>query len=77
MVKPQSAGNICAAQGFQEIACMRATAKGLVPIRPPSILVDALKPYATTQLRTAIAAPGDGDDRPDNLHRERARPGSP
>jgi enediyne biosynthesis thioesterase len=38
-----------AAQGFQEIGCMRATAHGLAPDRPPAALAAALKPYAMTQ----------------------------
>ncbi len=45
VVKSSPAGNVCAARGFQEIACMRATATGLLPIDPPSALVEALRPF--------------------------------
>lgn len=39
--------SLVVAQGFQEIACMRTTDKGLVPVRPPASLAAALKPFAT------------------------------
>jgi acyl-CoA thioesterase FadM len=45
IVKLHPAGDVCAARGFQEIACMRATGNGLLPIDPPSVLVEALKPF--------------------------------
>lgn len=45
IIKLLPAGGICAAQGFQEIACMRATGSGLLPIDPPAILTRALKPF--------------------------------
>ena len=38
-------GGLRAARGFQEIACMRTTSNGLVPIHPPSALVEALKVF--------------------------------
>jgi enediyne biosynthesis thioesterase len=41
-------GGFCAALGFQEIGCMRVTDKGFAPIQPPSSLVCALRPYAST-----------------------------
>lgn len=44
--KLQPGGRVCAARGFQEIGCMRATARGLVPDRPPKALTEALRPYA-------------------------------
>ncbi len=34
-----------AARGFQEIGCMRLTARGLVPVNVPVSLVDALRPF--------------------------------
>lgn len=34
-----------AARGFQEIGCMRLTAKGLVPISVPPQLAEALRPF--------------------------------
>jgi enediyne biosynthesis thioesterase len=34
-----------AARGFQEIGCMRLTARGLVPVNVPPSLAQALKPY--------------------------------
>jgi enediyne core biosynthesis thioesterase len=43
--KLQPSGRVCAARGFQEIGCMRATAKGLMPDRPPDSLAEALKSY--------------------------------
>jgi enediyne core biosynthesis thioesterase len=43
--KLQPGGQVCIARGFQEIGCMRATAQGLVPDRPPEPLAEALKPY--------------------------------
>lgn len=46
IVRPQYSGSLCVARGFQEIGCMRATDKGLVSICPPTVLIDALKPYA-------------------------------
>ncbi|WP_316193033.1 acyl-CoA thioesterase [Bradyrhizobium sp. SZCCHNRI1029] len=46
IVKLSSGSAIRAARGFQEIACMRATATGLVPIEPPAPLLQALKPFA-------------------------------
>jgi enediyne biosynthesis thioesterase len=45
-----SDGSACVARGFQEIGCMRATAHGLVPDRPPAALAEALKPYASGPL---------------------------
>ncbi|UFW90539.1 acyl-CoA thioesterase [Bradyrhizobium barranii] len=44
--KLQPGGRVCIARGFQQIGCMRATAQGLVPHRPPEPLAEALKPYA-------------------------------
>jgi enediyne core biosynthesis thioesterase len=44
--KLQPSGHVCAARGFQEIGCMRATARGLVPDRPPEPLMIALRVYA-------------------------------
>lgn len=44
--KLQPGGQACIAHGFQEIGCMRATAQGLVPDRPPESLAEALKCYA-------------------------------
>jgi len=41
---------VCVARGFQEIGCMRATADGLVPDRPPEPLAEALKPYSRQPL---------------------------
>jgi enediyne biosynthesis thioesterase len=38
---------LCAARGFQEIGCMRATEGGLVPVRPPPSLAEPLKRYTT------------------------------
>lgn len=35
-----------AARGFQEIACMHATEMGLLAVRPPAALADALRPFA-------------------------------
>jgi enediyne core biosynthesis thioesterase len=46
IVKLQSIGAICAGRGFQEIACMRDTGNGLLPMHPPAVLVDALTPFA-------------------------------
>lgn len=46
ILKAGSHGRVSAAQGNQEIGCMRATANGLVPDRPPDSLVAALQPYA-------------------------------
>jgi enediyne biosynthesis thioesterase len=34
-----------AARGFQEIGCMRLTAKGLLPINVPQSLAEALRPF--------------------------------
>jgi enediyne biosynthesis thioesterase len=51
-LKLQSSGAVCAARGFQEVGCMRATAKGLVPVNPPTALADALKPFMSN--RSAI-----------------------
>jgi len=34
-----------AARGFQEIGCMRLTAKGLVPVNVPPPLAEALRPF--------------------------------
>jgi len=34
-----------AARGFQEIGCMRHTAKGLVPVNVPASLAEALRPF--------------------------------
>jgi enediyne biosynthesis thioesterase len=34
-----------AARGFQEIGCMRLTAKGLLPINVPQLLAEALRPF--------------------------------
>lgn len=42
---------VTAAHGFQEIGCMRLTARGLVPDRPPTALVEALKPYSNSKIR--------------------------
>jgi enediyne biosynthesis thioesterase len=39
------------ARGFQEIACMRQGANGLVPSSPPLVLADALKPFASSPIR--------------------------
>jgi acyl-CoA thioesterase FadM len=47
IVKLLAGGDIRAARGFQEIACMRATANGLVPTEPPAALLQALKPFAS------------------------------
>jgi len=44
--KLQPGGPVCIARGFQEIGCMRVTAQGLVPDRPPAPLAEALKPYS-------------------------------
>jgi hypothetical protein len=41
----------------EDVACMGITDKGLVPIRPPSSLSEALKSYSTIQLRTTTSAP--------------------
>lgn len=38
-------GGTCG-RGFQEIACMRTSERGLLPVHPPLVLVDALKPFA-------------------------------
>jgi enediyne biosynthesis thioesterase len=38
---------ITAARGFQEIGCMRLTAKGLLPINVPPSLAEALRPFQT------------------------------
>ncbi|MGJ4941456.1 acyl-CoA thioesterase [Bradyrhizobium sp. HKCCYLS1011] len=43
--KAQPSERICVAHGFQEIGCMRATAQGLVPDRPPAPLAEALTLY--------------------------------
>lgn len=45
IVKLSPAGDSCAARGSQEIACMRATAGGLVPVQPPAVLSRALSPF--------------------------------
>jgi enediyne biosynthesis thioesterase len=37
-----------AARGFQEIGCMRLTAKGLVPVSVPPPLAEALRPFQAT-----------------------------
>lgn len=42
--------DVCIAHGFQEIGCMHASNEGLVPISPPSILAEALKPYSVSQI---------------------------
>ena len=47
VVKLNPTGSLCAAHGFQELACMRATNGGLLPIRAPAVLVDALTPFAS------------------------------
>jgi enediyne core biosynthesis thioesterase len=59
IVKLQPAGNVCSARGFQEIASMRATANGLVPIHPPSALLEALRPFQDRKHQGQTAA---GDD---------------
>jgi enediyne core biosynthesis thioesterase len=46
IVKIDPRGYVSIAQGSQEIGCMRATANGLVPDRPPESLAAALQPYA-------------------------------
>jgi enediyne biosynthesis thioesterase len=43
--KSQPTGTISCAQGFQEIACMRATGDGLLPTQPPATLAEALRPF--------------------------------
>jgi enediyne biosynthesis thioesterase len=53
IVKIRSDVSLCAARGFQEIGCMRATGKSLVPIRPPAPLAEALKPFATQPFNEA------------------------
>jgi enediyne biosynthesis thioesterase len=45
IVKLSPAGDSCAARGSQEIACMRATASGLVPVQPPAVLTRALNSF--------------------------------
>lgn len=45
IVKLSPAGDSCAARGSQEIACMRATASGLVPVQPPAVLTKALSSF--------------------------------
>jgi enediyne core biosynthesis thioesterase len=49
IVRLQPTENICAAQGFQEIACMQAADNGLLPIHPPAVLVEALRPFGSQQ----------------------------
>jgi enediyne core biosynthesis thioesterase len=34
-----------AARGFQEIGCLRLTAKGLIPVNVPASLAEALRPF--------------------------------
>jgi enediyne biosynthesis thioesterase len=43
--KLTATGVICAARGFQELACMRLAGSGLLPVYPPAALAEALKPY--------------------------------
>lgn len=45
IVKLSPAGDSYAARGSQEIACMRATAGGLLPIEPPAVLTKALNSF--------------------------------
>jgi enediyne biosynthesis thioesterase len=49
ITKLHSDASTCVARGFQEIGCMQAGDKGLVPILPPPILAEALKPYGASQ----------------------------
>jgi enediyne core biosynthesis thioesterase len=58
IVKLRAGGNVCAARGFQEIGCMRATRTGLVPILPPPPLAAALKPFATGKTLAHVGARG-------------------
>jgi enediyne core biosynthesis thioesterase len=46
IIKLRSTGDLRAARGFQEIACMQATGSALMPIRPPTSLLEALRPFA-------------------------------
>jgi enediyne core biosynthesis thioesterase len=39
------------ARGFQEIGCMRQGIDGLVPMSPPPLLADALKPFFNASAR--------------------------
>jgi acyl-CoA thioesterase FadM len=45
IVKITPTERLRAARGFQEIACMRATDKGLLAVHPPAALEDALRPF--------------------------------
>jgi enediyne core biosynthesis thioesterase len=45
IIKLRPSRSLCAARGFQEIGCMRVTDNGLVPIRPPAALAQALIPF--------------------------------
>lgn len=56
MIKLQSPKQTHVAYGSQEIACMRATDRGLVPIQPPVALVNALRPFASQPV-VAVAQP--------------------
>jgi enediyne core biosynthesis thioesterase len=47
IIKVRQSREVCAARGFQEIACMRAKPNGLLPISPPAALVEALRPFAS------------------------------
>lgn len=54
-----SNGSLCAARGFQEIGCMRATERGLLPIRPPTSLAEALKRFTTKHIdNERFSSPG-------------------
>lgn len=44
-LKIDTAERIVAAQGFQEIGCMRAGRNGMVPTLVPNVLAEALKPF--------------------------------
>ena len=60
IVKLHPTGSLCAARGFQEIGCMRATDQGLVPTRPPASLMHALEAYVAASA-SVIRIPHDGE----------------